>query len=158
MWYSNVTYPSIYATYLNITYPILMGFNMNNEGYFLIENAGQLIYMSQLIDKYQVFREGKYLLVNSVDLKTVKPNSFVFTQSVFKGIFKGGEKADDGHEVLKKDGTKSNKNSIINLSVEYGNSYLILYLSSVSFLQRRLISLSTVIFNSSVLPFITLIS
>ena len=123
MWYSSVTYPATYAAYFRETYPILMGFDVNNDGYFLIETPNQLVYMSELIDQYQIFRETKYLLMNTVDLKTVKPNSFVFTQNVFSGVLKGGPKANDGYNVRHADGTLSDKNAILNLTIDKGNSY-----------------------------------
>jgi len=123
IWFSNATYPTTFAAYLKITYPVLSGFAVDNDGYFVIEKTSQFIYMSELIDEYQIFREAKYLLANTVDLKTVKPNSYVFTQKVFSGTIKGGPKGNSNYNVTLADGSISQKNSILNLEINQGNSY-----------------------------------
>ena len=123
IWYSNGTYSRDYTPYFRLNYPQLIGFETNEDGYFIIETATQLVYMSELIDQYQVFRDAKYLLVKTVDLNTVKPGSFVFTQSIFGGEFKGASKANDGYDVKLANGTSSDKNSILNLNINVGNSY-----------------------------------
>lgn len=123
IWFSNATYPATFAAYLKITYPVLSGFAVDNDGYFVIEKTSQFIYMSELIDEYQIFREAKYLLANTVDLKTVKPNSYVFTQKVFSGTIKGGPKGNSNYNVTLADGSISQKNSILNLEINQGNSY-----------------------------------
>ena len=126
VWYSDYNYDSEYAKILKLKYPVLKGLATKQVGkdkYFLIENVVDFVYMSQLIDEYQIFRSAKYMLTTSVDLNTVNPNSFVFTNSVFSGELIGGTKAEDGYVVDLANNQNSQLNSIINLKIEKGTSY-----------------------------------
>lgn len=126
IWFSNATYETNYSSYLRLNYPVLKGFEVkevNSVKYFAIKDANDLVLMSEYIDKYQAFRTASYLLVNSVDLKTVKQDAFVFTDAVFSGKLVGTTKSDDGYSVTLSDGTVSNQTSIFNLKINKGNSY-----------------------------------
>lgn len=126
IWFSNATYKAEYSSYLKLKYPILRGFEttvFNDEEYFVIEDANDLVLMSEYIDQYQAFRTASYLLVNSVDLNTVSENAFIFTDAVFSGKLIGTTNNSDGYSVELADGTTSNHTSIFNLKINKGNSY-----------------------------------
>ena len=126
IWFSNSTYKAEYSSYLKLKYPVLRGFEttvFNDEEYFVIEDANDLVLMSEYIDQYQAFRTASYLLVNSVDLNTVSENSFIFTDAVFSGKLIGTTNNSDGYSVELADGTTSNHTSIFNLKINKGNSY-----------------------------------
>ena len=126
IWFSNATYKAEYSSYLKLKYPVLRGFEttvFNDEEYFVIEDANDLVLMSEYIDQYQAFRTASYLLVNSVDLNTVSENSFIFTDAVFSGKLIGTTNNSDGYSVELADGTTSNHTSIFNLKINKGNSY-----------------------------------
>ena len=126
IWFSNATYKAEYSSYLKLKYPVLRGFEttvFNDEEYFVIEDANDLVLMSEYIDQYQAFRTASYLLVNSVDLNTVSENSFIFTDAVFSGKLIGTTNNSDGYSVELADGTISSHTSIFNLKINKGNSY-----------------------------------
>lgn len=126
IWFSNATYKAEYSSYLKLKYPVLRGFEttvFNDEEYFVIEDANDLVLMSEYIDQYQAFRTASYLLVNSVDLNTVSENAFIFTDAVFSGKLIGTTNNSDGYSVELADGTTSNHTSIFNLKINKGNSY-----------------------------------
>lgn len=129
VWYSNVTYDSKYIPYMHLKYPVLKGLKQDNsKSGFIINSAVDLVYMSELIDKYQIFRSATYYLTNSVDLRSVKENAFVFTDKIFNGTFKGkikdeSEKLNDTFKVKLTDNSLSKYYSIINLNINKGVSY-----------------------------------
>ena len=126
IWYSNATYRAEYSSYLKLKYPILRGFEvttLNNVEYFMIENVNDLVLMSEYIENYQAFRTASYVLTNSVDLNTVSPNAFKFTEAVFSGKLIGAAQGNDGYSVHLADGSVSNNPAIINLKIDKGNSY-----------------------------------
>ena len=140
IWFSNYTYPVTHASYLKLNYPILKGFEkttINSTEYFIIENIVDFIYLSELIENYQPFRSSSYLLTNSIDLKSVKEDAYVFSQAVFSGTLKSGYKTNNGYtttysddvqfndnySITLADGIVSKYNSIINLDINRGNSY-----------------------------------
>ncbi|MBR6517296.1 MAG: hypothetical protein IKT40_10720 [Bacilli bacterium] len=126
IWYSNATYRAEYSSYLKLKYPILRGFEvttLNNVEYFMIENVNDLVLMSEYIENYQAFRTASYVLTNSVDLNTVSPNAFKFTEAVFSGKLIGAAQGNDGYSVHLADGSISNNPAIINLKIDKGNSY-----------------------------------
>ena len=126
IWYSNATYRAEYSSYLKLKYPILRGFEvttLNNVEYFMIENVNDLVLMSEYIENYQAFRTASYVLTNSVDLNTVSPNAFKFTDAVFSGKLIGAAQGNNGYSVHLADGSVSNNPAIINLKIDKGNSY-----------------------------------
>ena len=126
IWYSNATYRAEYSSYLKLKYPILRGFEvttLNNVEYFMIENVNDLVLMSEYIENYQAFRTASYVLTNSVDLNTVSPNAFQFTDAVFSGKLIGAAQGNNGYSVHLADGSVSNNPAIINLKIDKGNSY-----------------------------------
>ena len=126
IWYSNGTYRSEYSSYLKLKYPVLRGFEVttiNDVEYFMIENINDLILMSEYVDKYQAFRTASYVLTNSVDLNTVSPNAYIFTDAVFSGKLIGVAQGNDGYSVRLADGSISDNPAIINLKIDKGNSY-----------------------------------
>ena len=126
IWFSNSTYKAEYSSYLKLKYPVLRGLEttvFNDEEYFVIKDANDLVLMSECIDQYQAFRTASYLLVNSVDLNTVSENAFIFTDAVFSGKLIGTTNNSDGYSVELADGTTSSHTSIFNLKINKGNSY-----------------------------------
>ncbi len=126
IWFSDATYKPEYSSYLKSKYPVLRGFEVivvDDEEYFAIKNANDLVLMSQYIDQYQAFRTASYLLVNSVDLNNAGEDAFVFTDAVFSGKLIGTTNNSDGYSVELADGTTSNHTSIFNLKINKGNSY-----------------------------------
>lgn len=126
IWYSNGTYRSEYSSYLKLKYPVLRGFEVttiNDVEYFMIENINDLVLMSEYVDKYQAFRTASYVLTNSVDLNTVSPNAYIFTDAVFSGKLIGAAQGNDGYSVRLADGSISDNPAIINLKIDKGNSY-----------------------------------
>lgn len=125
VWFSNCTYEAKYSSYLKLTYPILKGFNIYEESgvkYFKITTPDELVYMFELCDQFQVFREADYMLMNTIDMLDIKEGSYSFGQNVFSGTFVGGPKANDYNPKLV-DGSDSNYNSILNYTITEGYSY-----------------------------------
>lgn len=125
VWFSNATYEAKYSSYLKLTYPILKGFHIHEESgvkYFKIYSPEELIYMFELCDQYQVFREADYMLMNTIDMLDVKDGSYHFGQNVFSGTFVGGPKSDDYDPKLV-NGNTSTCNSILNYTITEGVSY-----------------------------------
>jgi len=125
VWFSNVTYEAKYSSYLKLTYPILKGFNIHEESgvkYFKICTPEELVYMFELCNQYQVFREADYMLMNTIDMLDIKQGSYGFGRNVFSGTFVGGPKANDYNPTLV-NGQVSTCNSILNYTIDEGISY-----------------------------------
>ena len=126
-WFSNITYPANYHNILKLTYPILQGLvyttDINEETYFAVSKASDLVYMTSLIARYGTFRREDYRLINSIDATAVTEEAFYKTSAVFSGNFQSAEKADDGFDCLLQDGSLSPYNSIFNMTITKGISY-----------------------------------
>ena len=121
IWFSNYTYDSSYKRELNLTYPILKGFNVK-EGYFLITKTDDFIYMFELCKKYGTFRSAKYKLMTNVDMNDVSEGSYGFGQTVFSGEFIGDENG-AFDKVKLQNNTYSTLPTVFNFNIEEGVSY-----------------------------------
>lgn len=125
-WYSNYTYEAESSSYLGIKYPVLRGFSSKKTAdgnHFEIDSASNFAYFLELISKYGHFRSAKYLLVKTIDMKSVSLDGISQSKTVFTGTLESGESNNDGYDVWLQDGTKSTNNAILNLYLNTGASY-----------------------------------
>lgn len=127
VYHSNHTYyeetgNTEYGSYLNLKYPVLQGFNIDEDKYFLIEDVNDFVYMFNLINQYPPFRSAKYKLMSDIDLNMVDKDALVLSNSAFTGEFIGGEKVAEKtkYKVTLANDEESTNYAISNLNIEAG--------------------------------------
>lgn len=120
--YTHYTENSEYSQYLNLKYPVLHGFNIDEDKYFLIEDVNDFVYMFNLINQYPPFRSAKYKLMSDIDLNMVDADALILSNSAFTGEFIGGERlaANSKYKVTLADGKESTNYAIANLNIDSG--------------------------------------